>query len=73
MDTSAYHEDLFNVDNASFRTHRTFEIKGIMCYSPKLLFVCLGRQDINVNGLYPIITSVGISVAGNGHKGWNRR
>jgi len=30
MDTSVYQKDLFNVDNASFRTHRTFEIKGTM-------------------------------------------
>jgi hypothetical protein len=75
MDTSAYHEDLFNVDNASFRTYRTFEIKGITSmrgYSPKRWFVCLGREGVNVNGLYPTITSVGASVvlAGIGHKGW---
>ena len=30
MDTLVYQEDLFNIDNASFGTHRIFEIKGIM-------------------------------------------
>lgn len=75
MDTSAYHEDLFNDDNVSFRTHRTIGIRYHAVSCPREAIpqtvVCVPRAAGHKNGLYPTITSS--VVAGNGHKGWSRR
>ena len=73
MDTSAYHEDLFNDDNASFRTHKNHWDQVSCCPREAIpqTVVCVPRAAGHKNGLYPTITSS--VVAGNGHKGWSRR